>query len=260
MSHLEVSGLGVRYGAVRALHDVTLDVGSGESVALLGANGAGKTTVLRAIGGLLAYQGGSMVSGDIRFEGRSTSRADASALVAGGIAQALEGRRVFAELTVAENLRIGAFAARGPRREGAVRDELLELFPILRERIDQRAGLLSGGQQQMLAIARALMAAPRLLLLDEPSLGLSPILVKEIFAIIKRVNEEQGMSILLVEQNAKVALETAHYGYVLEIGRVVMNDTCERLMSSKDIQEFYLGAKEEGARGERRWKKKKTWR
>ena len=133
-------------------------------------------------------------------------------------------------------------------------------FPRLKERIDQPAGSLSGGEQQMLAISRALMNRPKLLLLDEPSLGLSPILVKEIFSIIKRVNAEQGTSILLVEQNAKMALETAHYGYVLEVGRVVMDDTCERLMGSKDIQEFYLGAKEEGARGERRWKKKKNWR
>jgi branched-chain amino acid transport system ATP-binding protein len=133
-------------------------------------------------------------------------------------------------------------------------------FPVLRERANQQAGYLSGGQQQMLAIGRGLMARPKLMLLDEPSLGLSPILVKEIFTIIRRVNEEQGMSILLVEQNAKVALETAHYGYVLEVGRVVMNDTCERLMESEDIREFYLGAKEQGARGERRWKKKKTWR
>ena len=137
---------------------------------------------------------------------------------------------------------------------------MFTIFPRLRERINQPAGQLSGGEQQMLAIGRALMNRPALLLLDEPSLGLSPILVKEIFTIIKRVNEEQGMSILLVEQNAKVALETADYGYVLEIGRVVMNDTCERLMMSQDIQEFYLGAKEDGARGERRWKKKKTWR
>jgi branched-chain amino acid transport system ATP-binding protein len=133
-------------------------------------------------------------------------------------------------------------------------------FPRLRERSNQPAGQLSGGEQQMLAIGRALMNRPTLLLLDEPSLGLAPRLVKEIFTIIRRVNEEQGMSILLVEQNAKVALETAHYGYVLEIGRVVMNDTCERLMHSQDIQEFYLGAKEAGVRGERRWKKKKTWR
>jgi branched-chain amino acid transport system ATP-binding protein len=163
VNHLEVSGLSVRYGAVRALHDVTLDVQQGACVALLGANGAGKTTLLRAVGGLLAYHGGCVAGGTIRFEGRRTDRADASALVAGGIGQALEGRRIFAELTVAENLRVGAFA-RGGRNRQAVREELLELFPILRERLDQRAGLLSGGQQQMLAIARAVMAQPRLLL------------------------------------------------------------------------------------------------
>jgi branched-chain amino acid transport system ATP-binding protein len=151
-----------------------------------------------------------------------------------------------------------------PRKDReAVNDDLNMVygyFPRLKERLNQPAGQLSGGEQQMLAIGRALMNRPTMLLLDEPSLGLSPILVKEIFTIIRRVNEEQGTSILLVEQNAKVALETAHYGYVLEVGRVVMNDTCERLMNSHDIQEFYLGAKEEGARGERRWKKKKTWR
>ena len=139
-------------------------------------------------------------------------------------------------------------------------ERIYEVFPRLAERRRNGGGQLSGGEQQMLAIGRALMNRPAMLLLDEPSLGLSPLLVKEIFTIIRRVNEEQGTSILLVEQNAKVALETAHYGYVLEIGRVVMNDTCERLMNSQDIQEFYLGAKEAGARGERRWKKKKTWR
>ena len=172
-----------------------------------------------------------------------------------------EGREVFPFLSVHENLMMGAY----PRadRDGVAEDleRVYGYFPRLKERIDQPAGQLSGGEQQMLAIGRALMNRPTLLTLDRAVVeGLSPILVSEIFEIIRRVNEEQGMSILLVEQNAKVALETAHYGYVLEIGRIVMNDTCDRLMHSKDIQEFYLGAKEAGARGERRWKKKKTWR
>ena len=181
-------------------------------------------------------------------------------LAADGVVHVPQGDLLFPNMSVYENLMMGAYPRRD--RDGVANDleRVYGYFPRLRERLDQPAGQLSGGEQQMLAIGRALMNRPTLLLLDEPSLGLSPILVKEIFAIIRRVNEEQGMSILLVEQNAKVALETAHYGYVLEIGRIVMNDTCERLMRSEDIQEFYLGAKEAGARGERRWKKKKTWR
>jgi branched-chain amino acid transport system ATP-binding protein len=240
VSHLEVSGLSVRYGAVRALHDVTLDVAPGESVALLGANGAGKTTVLRAIGGLLAYHGGCVVSGEIRFEGRPTGRADAAALVAGGIAQALEGRRVFAELTVAENLRVGAFAARGPRRPAAVRDELLVLFPILRERLGQRAGLLSGGQQQMLAIARAIMAQPRLLLLDEPSLGLAPIVVAEIADALRRINAG-GTAILLADQNTTLALRATDRAYLLESGRVRSDAPTEQLVLDDALRASYLG-------------------
>jgi len=240
VSHLEISGLSVRYGAVRALHDVTLDVERGRSVALLGANGAGKTTTLRAIGGLLAYHGGCVVSGEIRFEGRSTGGADASSLVGGGIAQALEGRRVFAELTVGENLRVGAFAARGPRRQGAVRDEMLELFPILGERLAQRAGLLSGGQQQMLAIARSIMAQPRLLLLDEPSLGLAPIVVAEIADALRRINA-RGTSILLADQNTTLALRATDHAYLLESGRLRTHGQTEQLVLDDTLRASYLG-------------------
>jgi branched-chain amino acid transport system ATP-binding protein len=238
VSHLEVSGLSVRYGAVRALHDVTLDVKPGESIALLGANGAGKTTVLRAIGGLLAYHGGSVVGGEIRFEGRLTGRADASTLVAGGIAQALEGRRVFADLTVAENLRVGAFVAR--RRAADVREELLDLFPILRERLGQRAGLLSGGQQQMLAIARAIMAQPRLLLLDEPSLGLAPIVVAEIADALRRINSG-GTAILIADQNTTMALRATDRAYLLESGRVRCEAPTEQLVLDDKLRASYLG-------------------
>jgi branched-chain amino acid transport system ATP-binding protein len=252
---LKLSNVESYYGPIQAIRGISLEVPRGKIVTLLGANGAGKTTVLKTISGILDPQKGS-----IEFLGKSIARVEADKIVRLGLSHVPEGREVFPFLSVRENLMMGAYPRKD--RDGVAQD--LELvygyFPRLKERVDQRAGALSGGEQQMLAIGRALMNRPTLLLLDEPSLGLSPILVREIFAIIKRVNEEHGMSILLVEQNAKVALETAHYGYVLEIGRVVMNDTCDRLMNSKDIQEFYLGAKEEGARGERRWKKKKTWR
>jgi branched-chain amino acid transport system ATP-binding protein len=252
---LKLSNIESYYGPIQAIRGISLEVPRGKIVTLLGANGAGKTTVLKTISGILDPQKGS-----IEFMGKSIARVEADKIVRLGLSHVPEGREVFPFLSVRENLMMGAYPRKD--RDGVAQD--LELvygyFPRLKERVEQRAGALSGGEQQMLAIGRALMNRPTLLLLDEPSLGLSPILVREIFTIIKRVNQEQGMSILLVEQNAKVALETAHYGYVLEIGRVVMNDTCERLMNSKDIQEFYLGAKEEGARGERRWKKKKTWR
>jgi branched-chain amino acid transport system ATP-binding protein len=252
---LRLSNIESYYGPIMAIRGISLEVRRGSIVTLLGANGAGKTTVLKTISGILDPQKGS-----IEFMGRPIQRLQADKIVRLGLSHVPEGREVFPFLSVRENLMMGAY----PRtdRTGVAEDleQVYGYFPRLRERLNQSAGQLSGGEQQMLAIGRALMNRPTLLLLDEPSLGLAPLLVKEIFTIIRRVNEEQGMSILLVEQNAKVALETAHYGYVLETGRVVMNDTCEGLTNSHDIQEFYLGAKEAGARGERRWKKKKTWR
>jgi branched-chain amino acid transport system ATP-binding protein len=252
---LKLSNIESYYGPIMAIRGISLEVRRGQIVALLGANGAGKTTVLKTVSGILDPQ-----KGTIEFLGKPIQRMEADRIVRLGISHVPEGREVFPFLSVRENLMMGAYTRTD--RSG-IPDDLERVygyFPRLKERLDQAAGQLSGGEQQMLSIGRALLNRPTLLLLDEPSLGLSPILVKEIFAIIRRINREQGVSILLVEQNAKVALETADYGYVLEIGRVVMNDTCERLMRSHDIQEFYLGAKEAGARGERRWKKKKTWR
>ena len=252
---LRVENLDVFYGDLQALDGVSLEVEEGAIVAIVGANGAGKTTLIRALAGMQRQVRGRVIFRDIDISAWPSHR-----VCDLGLGQVAEGRQVFPTLSVAENLDIGAMLPRARALRTKNRERVLRMFPVLAERARQPAGTLSGGEQQMLAIGRALMNRPMLLLLDEPSLGLSPLLVKEIFTIIRRVNEEQGMSILLVEQNAKVALETAHYGYVLEIGRIVMNDSCDRLMHSQDIQEFYLGAKEAGARGERRWKKKKTWR
>jgi branched-chain amino acid transport system ATP-binding protein len=252
---LKVSNIESYYGPIMAIRGVSLEVPRGRIVTVLGANGAGKTTILKTISGVLDPQ-----KGTVELEGRQIARMDADKIVRLGLSHVPEGREVFPFLSVAENLTMGAYLRKD---RGGIAQDLARIygyFPRLEERLNQPAGSLSGGEQQMLAISRALMNRPKLLLLDEPSLGLSPILVKEIFGIIRRVNAEQGTSILLVEQNAKMALLTAHYGYVLEVGRIVMADTCERLLQSKDIQEFYLGAKEENTRGERRWKKKKTWR
>jgi branched-chain amino acid transport system ATP-binding protein len=241
MGLLEVQGVTVRYGgAVLALEDVSLDVRAGDAVALVGANGAGKTTLLRAVGGLLAYHGGAVVAGDIRFDGRSTRRAEASRLVARGVAQTLEGRRIFADLTVGQNLRLGAFAAREPGRTRQVRDEVLDQFPILRERVDQRAGLLSGGQQQMLAIGRALMAQPRLLLLDEPSLGLAPIVVAEIGEALRRI-AAAGTAILLADQSTALALRVTQRAHLLESGRSLMSGPTAELLLDDAVRGSYLG-------------------
>jgi branched-chain amino acid transport system ATP-binding protein len=241
MRLLEVQEVTVRYGgAVLALEDVSLDVGAGEAVALVGANGAGKTTLLRAVGGLLAYHGGAVVAGNVRFDGRSTKRADAARLVAAGIAQTLEGRRVFAELTVGQNLRLGAFASREPGRSQRTRDEVFDLFPILRERVDQRAGLLSGGQQQMLAIGRALMARPRLLLLDEPSLGLAPIVVAEIGEALRAI-AAAGTAILLADQSTTLALRVTQRALLLESGRPLMSGPTGELLLDDTVRGSYLG-------------------
>ena len=243
------------YGPIKAIRGVSLQVRKGEIAAVLGSNGAGKSTILKTISGILDPRKGS-----IEFKGQNITAKDPAFVVQQGLSHVPEGREVFPLLSVNDNLLMGAYTRKD--RDGVARDmaQVYTYFPILKERSAQDAGLLSGGQQQMLAISRALMAAPDLILLDEPSLGLSPRLTKEIFEIVVRINRERGTTILLVEQNANMALNAADYGYVLENGRIVMEDTCARLREKEDIKEFYLGMKDAGVRGERRWKKKKTWR
>jgi branched-chain amino acid transport system ATP-binding protein len=238
---LEVENLRVTYGgSVLALDGVGFSVPRGGAVALVGANGAGKTTVLRAVTALLRFHGGQVTAGEIRFAGRSIVRADTASLVAGGIGQVLEGRRVFAELTVAENLRMGAFHSRSRRRERELREELGELFPVLAERSEQPAGQLSGGQQQVLAIARALMAQPQLLLLDEPSLGLAPRVVAQIGEALRRINE-RGCALLLVEQSTALALRVTEQAYLLEVGQIRAHAPTTELLSDARVRASYLG-------------------
>jgi branched-chain amino acid transport system ATP-binding protein len=243
------------YGPIKAIRGVSLQVRRGEIATVLGSNGAGKTTILKTISGILDPRKGS-----IEFKGEDITAKDPAFIVQQGLSHVPEGREVFPLLSVRDNLQMGAYTRSD--RDGVAHDmeAVFGYFPILRERATQDAGLLSGGQQQMLAISRALMANPDLILLDEPSLGLSPKLTKEIFEIVVRINRERGTTILLVEQNANMALNASDYGYVLENGRIVMEDTCAHLREKDDIKEFYLGLKEDGVRGERRWKKKKTWR
>jgi branched-chain amino acid transport system ATP-binding protein len=252
---LTVSNLETYYGPIMAIRGVSFEVPRGRIVTILGANGAGKTTVLKTVSGVMDPQ-----KGTVTFDGREIQGMDPDRVARLGLSHVPEGREIFPLLTVAENLGMGAYMRADA--DGVARD--LEMvygyFPVLRSRARQRAGQLSGGEQQMLAISRALMARPKMMLLDEPSLGLAPKLVNEIFEIIVRINREQHVTVLLVEQNANLALHTADYGYVLEVGRIVMEDTCARLREKDDIKEFYLGMKEESVRGTRRWKRKKTWR
>ncbi len=251
---LQVRNLESHYGPIAALRGVSLDVPDAGVTAVLGANGAGKTTLLRTISGIMEPE-----KGEVRLAGESIGGSEPDRIVRRGVAHVPEGREVFPLLTVAENLAMGAWV----RADSAVDEDLetvLGYFPVLRGRFRQAAGTLSGGEQQMLAIARGLMSRPRLLLLDEPSLGLSPRLVREIYAIIRRLNRERRVAMLLVEQNARVALDVADTGYVMETGRIVMDGPAERLAQSRDIQEFYLGARDRGLGTERRWKRRKTWR
>ena len=243
------------YGPIKAIRGVSLQVRRGEIATVLGSNGAGKTTILNTISGIIDPRRGS-----IEFKGSDITARDPAFIVQQGLCHVPEGREVFPLLSVRDNLMMGAYTRSDTDGVHKDMETVFGYFPILRERAAQGAGLLSGGQQQMLAISRALMAAPDLILLDEPSLGLSPKLTQEIFEIVVRVNREHGTTILLVEQNANMALNAADYGYVLENGRIVMEDTCANLREKEDIKEFYLGMKETGVRGDRRWKKKKTWR
>jgi branched-chain amino acid transport system ATP-binding protein len=252
---LTVSNLETYYGPIMAIRGVSFVVPEGAIVTILGANGAGKTTILKTISGVMDPQ-----KGTVTFAGREIQGMDPDRVMRLGLSHVPEGREVFPFLTVRENLAMGAYT-RGDA-DGVAQDleSVYGYFPVLKDRAEQRAGQLSGGEQQMLAISRALMARPRMMLLDEPSLGLAPRLVKEIFRIIGRINKERGVTVLLVEQNANLALHLADYGYVLEVGRVVMADTCARLLEKEDIKEFYLGMKDSSVRGTRRWKRKKTWR
>ena len=235
MHLLEVEGLVARYGRITALDGISLHVDEGEIVTLIGANGAGKSTTLRAISGLLRPSAGS-----VRFAGREIAGRPADAIVRLGIGHAPEGRRVFARMTVRENLELGAFTRTSRREIAADTERVLTIFPRLAERLDQKAGTMSGGEQQMLAIGRALMGRPQLLLLDEPSLGLAPLLVQTIFAVMREINA-QGTTLLLIEQNARQALALAGRGYVLEVGRIAHADTGANLMASPAVQAAYLG-------------------
>ena len=251
---LSVRNIESYYGPIAAIKGLSMEIQSGKITVLLGANGAGKTSVLKTISGAIEPQKGKLTFNEVNITGKDP--AETARL---GIAHVPEGREVFPFLNVEENLLLGAYS----RNDLLVKEDLelvYHYFPILKEKSRQQAMLLSGGQQQMLAIGRGLMLRPKIILLDEPSLGLSPRLVSEMGSIIRRLNLERKITILLVEQNAKLALSIGDYGFIMEAGRIVMEDTCDKLKHSPDIKEFYLGMKDVGQRGTRRWKQRKTWR
>ena len=258
LNNIEVTYLNV----IRVLHGVSLNVEDGSIVALLGANGAGKSTTLKAISGLLHVEEGAVTDGSIEWHGERIDRKSAEEIAKLGIIQALEGRRVFEHLSTEENLLVGAFHRRDRRIKQDL-DMVYEYFPRLKELRHNTAGYLSGGEQQMLVIGRAMMATPKLMMLDEPSLGLAPLLVEEIYNIIQRFNTEHKTSVLLVEQNVRIALSIAHYGYVMENGRVVLDGTADFLRNNEDVKEFYIGLSAMGTKKSYRevkhYKRRKRW-
>ncbi|MEW6123092.1 MAG: ABC transporter ATP-binding protein [Pseudomonadota bacterium] len=261
---LDVRNIEVVYNnTVQVLRGLSLAVPRGQVVALLGSNGAGKSTTLKAVSNLLELEDGAVTSGAITFDGAPIAGVKPHGLVRRGLFHVMEGRRIFEDLTVEENLTAATFALSGRGLPPTKFDTVYEYFPRLFERRTGRAGYLSGGEQQMLAIGRALIAQPKLIILDEPSLGLSPKLVEEIFTIIARINRERGVSMLLVEQNAAVAMAVAHYGYIMETGKVVIDGPVEKLMKDQDVREFYLGVAGEGAeksyRDVKHYKRRKRW-
>jgi branched-chain amino acid transport system ATP-binding protein len=256
---LALDGVEVVYNRVAlVLKGVSLQVGEGSVVALLGGNGAGKTTTLKAVSGLLAAERGEVTRGQISWQGEPIVRLTPPQIVGRGVVQVLEGRRVFEHLSCEDNLLVGAHTAGGPRAGRQALQMVFDYFPRLAERRRQRAGYLSGGEQQMLAIGRALMARPKVMLLDEPSLGLAPVLVDEIFDIVARLNREEGVTVLIVEQNAEAALAIAHHGYVMEDGRVVLEGPAAELARNQDVAEFYLGLS--GVGDKRSYRDLKTYR
>ena len=252
---LEIRNLESFYGPIMAIRGISLEVQKGQIVTVLGANGAGKSTLLKTISGIMEPE-----KGQVLFDGEEIQGLEPHVIVNKGIVHVPEGREVFPLLTVDENLTLGAYTRNDKAEIAKDREMVFSYFPILAERRNQEAGTLSGGQQQMLAIGRGLMLRPKIMLLDEPSLGLSPLLVQQIFGILERLNKDEGVTMVLVEQNARVALDLADVGYVMEVGRMVMDGSADELSASEDIQSFYLGIQDENQRGERRWKRRKTWR
>jgi len=252
----------IYHNVILVLKGMSLQVGEGQIVTILGNNGAGKTTTLKAISGLLSSENGKVTDGFINFRGERIDRTSPEKIVRKGIFQVMEGRRVFGDLTVEENLIVGGHTNKSTRRMKEDIEKVYNYFPRLAQRKETLAGYISGGEQQMLVIGRGLMAQPRLMLLDEPSMGLSPLLVAEIFEIIRKINKEEGMTILLVEQNARLALSIADHGYVMENGRIVLDDEASKLEQNADIQEFYLGLTEVGKKSYRdvkHYKRRKRW-